>query len=153
MTGEVIFVCEDFIYFGNSLMLQTPSAPTIGPNLQERPFYWHSSSLTLSALVSSSRGVHPSQQLGRVPMTPTRECVLVALLLIRYALGLKFPQRISTRQLMVRGDVPPINVPLLRCQMSWGLLDPRSSEPDSMTPQQDNARTIKLASTFNTAFL
>jgi hypothetical protein len=121
-TGEPIAVCEDYTYLGSRLM--SPD----GILAERRAQAWRGAYLLRPLFNSSARdalkvrlfrsAVEPIFLYGleAVPITPSRERTLDASYrsLLRYALGVHFPQRITSQELMERAGIPPASDTLRR---------------------------------------
>ena len=120
--GDIIKVCEDFRYLG-SLVL---SPDTIVSD--RRTQAWRAARMLRPIFNSSARdrlkmrlfraAVEPILLYGMeaVPITETRERALDAHYrsLLRYALGVHYPERLPSRDLMTRAGVPALSVTLRR---------------------------------------
>lgn len=120
--GEPVSQCQDFRYLGSII-----SSPTAIIS-ERRAQAWRASHL-LRKFFNSSASDDSKKQLFRaavepillyglegVPMTATREKTIDAhyRALLRYALGIHFPERISSRDLMSRTGVPELSDTLRR---------------------------------------
>ena len=120
--GETIAFCEDFTYLGSRVM--RPDAIVA----ERRAQAWRAAYLLRALFNSSARdalkvrlfrsAVEPILLYGMeaVPMTPSRENAIDASYraLLRYALGVHFPDRVATRRLMTRVGAPPLSLTLRR---------------------------------------
>jgi hypothetical protein len=121
-TGELVTVCEDFTYLGSRLM--SPDSIVA----ERRAQAWRAAYLLRAIFNSSARDTLKIRlfraavesillySLEAVPLTPSREQALDASYrsLLRHALGIHYPNRISSRQLMARAGVPSASDTLRR---------------------------------------
>ena len=167
--GESISTCEDFSYLGSRLM--NPDNIIAERKAQA----WRAAFLLRSLFNSAAKdewkirlfrsAVEPIllYSLEAVPLTPSRERALDASYrrLLRYALGIHFPERLSSQRLKLRTGVPPISDTLRRRrQMLLGhclrRLGRGEVNPLALTIvhlpterlRRGHGRTVTLASTF-----
>ena len=168
-SGESIATCEDFTYLGSRLM--SPDAIIAG----RRALAWRAAHLLRAIFHSSARDVLKVRLfrsavepiffygLEAIPLTPSREGALNAShrALLRYALGIHFPQRLPSRELMAKAGLPLASDSLrrrrqkllghcLRCY-GRGELNPLALtllHPPTERLRRGHGRTYTLSSTF-----
>ena len=167
--GDPVTTCEDFTYLGSRIM--RPDSIVA----ERRAQAWRAAYLLRAFFNSGANealkirlfrtAVEPifSYGLEAVPLTTTRESALNASYraLLRFAVGIHFPQRISCRQLMAKTGVPIFSEILrrrrqmllghcLRCH-GRGELNPLALtllHPSVERLRRGQARTLTLTSTF-----
>ena len=168
-SGEYVPVCQDFKYLGNWLML--PDSILADRRAQA----WRASYLLRKFFNSKARDdtktrlfravVEPILLYGTeaLPMTETRERALDASYraLLRFALGIHYPQRVSNQALLERAKIPALSSTLRQrrqrllghCLRSYG----RGNEvPFALTLlhrpnerlRRGQARTVTVTSTY-----